>query len=181
MGFKYASTAAHCPTNLTYQPGGISLSFGAEKFSGSVDMEIAFPPSSTSISYFVYDGGHNFPLDTRPMIGTRTRAAQVVGGTYCKYGRSTGYTCGELQGKWDECATPSPANTCMFLSRSGVKMADDGDSGGPVFQGYFAAGWVHACFEDAFTGQCQSNTPMLYIAEDYISQLPGAPHVLIGS
>lgn len=178
MGFRYASTAAHCLNSLTYQPGGIALNFNFGKFSGSVDMQVASVPSGSTISNFVYDGGHNWPLNTRPMIGTQTRAAQVVGGTYCKFGRTTGWGCGELQSKSEPCQTPAPANTCMFLSRSGVQLANEGDSGGPVFQGFFAAGWIHACIASALTGICLASSPLIYIAEDYIGQLGNGTKVL---
>jgi hypothetical protein len=67
----------------------------------------------------------------------------------------------------------------MFLSRSGVGLTRGGDSGGPVFQGYFAAGWMHACVSNVPTPDCGIPAALIYIAEDYIGQVMAGTTVLV--
>jgi hypothetical protein len=89
-----------------------------------------------------------------------------VGATVCKYGRSTGYTCGEIINK-DYC-WPNAACTYIQVSRFNTNLVDGGDSGGPVYAGNDAYGIVKGerCFITCYD--------MIYTAENYIESGLGA-------
>ena len=57
----------------------------------------------------------------------------------CKFGRKSGQTCGTVEqyNYW------VPNYGYMTKVVAGSPMNDFGDSGGPVFKGSLAAGWVH--------------------------------------
>ena len=83
---------------------------------------------------------------TRSIFSRTFRANQPLGGSVCKYGRSTLFTCGELAGKnvwafW----VPSGASTYMEVQpTNGADLVNEGDSGGPVYLSNSAYGLVEA-------------------------------------
>lgn len=177
QGTRYVSTAAHCANNI-YYAGGFDLDYVTGTESGSFDTQIHTAGSGHTIRNWAYDG-QTQPNNYRQIQNKLTRAEQVVGATYCKYGRKTGYDCGELLNKNYICGTPLAQFTCMRLERFGVDMAGAGDSGGPVMTGLFALGMNHACITSS--GSCDTpgeTHPLVYIATNHMEGAVG-PNVFI--
>ena len=84
-------TAGHCGNSATL--GGLDLTFHAEKFTGSHDEQWFETPNHADLRVF-FDGSSK-----RPVYGIKTRANQAINAYLCKYGVTTGYTCGYLASK----------------------------------------------------------------------------------
>lgn len=130
------TAAGHAPNSGTVRTtsGNVATTFEAERApSGPYDIQ------------WHSAAGHNFTNSvqdntngaTRPITSTRLRANQAVGSSVCKYGRTTGYTCGTID-------TTSLCNngSCTYVRVSGgsVNLSEGGDSGGPWFFGNTAYG-----------------------------------------
>ena len=74
---------------------------------------------------------------------TKSRNNQVVGEFVCKYGTSTGYTCGYITDK-NVLPNQPPDSTATYIRvhRDGINLSEGGDSGGPWYVGSTAYG-VH--------------------------------------
>lgn len=128
-GVRGVSTAGHCGN--TQSLAGYSLTFRAERYSGSYDIQ------------WHNASGHTWPntikvgSTTRSITGTRSRAYQTVGSTVCKQGKTTGYTCGTIS-TTSYCA--SGVCTWVRVAGNGTNLSEGGDSGGPWFSGNTAYG-----------------------------------------
>jgi hypothetical protein len=73
---------------------------------------------------------------TRDITSTQHRNNQVIGGYVCKYGRSTGYTCGYISDK-NVCPSWVPACGATFVRVDNTAgygdLSSTGDSGSPWF------------------------------------------------
>lgn len=148
---RYVTTAAHAEnyrarfnqgTNSTYSSGGNSLSSRQELYSLNIDVEYAVPssPSTNPPGPYYWDG---------------TAYQQVYGAIYptdiifCKYGRVTGETCGMHHDPAKTFSNSIQGYAIYDLARidnnasEGTNMIREGDSGGPVYRGTYAAGWIH--------------------------------------
>ena len=69
----------------------------------------------------------------------------VVGDPVCKYGRTTGYTCGTIESKtYDPDGSETQfAATFIYVDGGDVNLSEPGDSGGPWFYGTSAYGIHH--------------------------------------
>lgn len=73
-----------------------------------------------------------------------TGAAQsLTGETLCKFGRTTGQTCGKVDANWTWDPNFSGYYLRMNTATSGTFLTLEGDSGGPVYSGSIAKGWIH--------------------------------------
>ena len=92
QGNRGITTAAHCSDNntLLYYNGTI-LPIGGRLKTGSYDVEWHLTPGFTVTNEF--KAGNN---DIRRVTGTKSRDNQAVGNYVCKYGVTTGYTCGYI-------------------------------------------------------------------------------------
>jgi len=144
---RYTSTAGHIDNNRaryntsltsTYSSGGTSLQRPTEMFTYRLDIQYAKPTSTgdTPMPYF-WDGS------TYVAVDNYTYPTQDV--TFCKFGRITKKTCGTHG------ATTIYSNSTWnvtYLRRivnpgTGSNFVQEGDSGGPVFYGTWALGWIH--------------------------------------
>lgn len=155
-------TAGHCPNTQAY--GGVTMAFRDEATTGSYDEQWNARGTLTVKNWFRYNAAGN----TREVTSRKNWVDMVQGATVCKYGRTTGYTCGEIQTKFYQpsaCISGATA-TYVYVHRNGVGMFDAGDSGGPVFLNNTAYG----------IGNCrvtyQEGPPKLqdeiFMAENYI-------------
>lgn len=145
---RYVSTAGHIANNRaryhtsatsTYSSGGDSLQQPVEMFNYRMDIQYSRPADTandTPLPYF-WDGS------TYVSVEDYTYPTQDV--TFCKFGRTTRKTCGTHG------STTIYSNATWnvtYLRRivnpgNGSQFVQEGDSGGPVFYGTWALGWVH--------------------------------------
>lgn len=137
-GIKGIVTNAHCPDELFTMNGYTSFNMPFQKgiFEGAYDVQwnVAFHRQTVRNDILISVNG------TRREINQVTLGdLQPIDGWVCKYGKSSGYSCGILLSKhykpwWVPNATP---NWCVLRSES-----IHGDSGGPVFGGTSAYGII---------------------------------------
>lgn len=128
-GKKGITTSAHCGNSQSHD--GKSLNFLSERQGGSYDIQWHNRSGATFNATF-WDGGAH-----RNVTGTRSRSNQSVGDYVCKYGKTTGYTCGYIETK-SYCY--DGACTWIRVGRNGYNLSEGGDSGGPWFNGGVAHG-----------------------------------------
>jgi hypothetical protein len=155
-GFSVASgrgngiiTAAHCSDTQAYQ--NKNLPFQIQYNFDYYDVQLHTTPDFT-LRYQIWDGS-----SIRAIRRTTHYNNMQIGNTVCKYGRTTGKTCGYVKAKniapgyiWS--ADPT---FVQVHSSSNANLCDPGDSGGPVFysedawgitSGEMGAGYVDCVF-----------------------------------
>lgn len=120
-GTKGITTAGHCNNSQAY--AGKNLPFQSGTTGGTYDIQWHTAPDFT-VRNLAYDGSGN-----RYIYSVKFRSAQAVGDWVCKYGRTTGYSCGAIVDKAFD-----GVNIRVSTSVQG------GDSGGPWFLGNTAYG-----------------------------------------
>lgn len=128
-GRKGITTSAHCGNSQSHD--GKSLTFISERDGGSYDIQW-HTRSSATFTNKIWDGDSH-----RSITATRSRSNQSVGDYVCKYGKTTGYTCGYIKTK-SYCY--NGACTWIRVGRNGYNLSEGGDSGGPWFNGGTAHG-----------------------------------------
>ena len=147
------TTAAHCENDQwvwdyvdnAYYP----FTYQGELYDSYRDVQWHTTPGYTPDNW-VYLGGSSY----REILGSTGRTSQAVGTWVCKYGITTGYTCGYIEsntynGYW------------VLVGRTGYNLSEPGDSGGPWFSGKYAYG-IHS------QGMGDKS---IYMAINYISGL----------
>lgn len=129
---------------------GWTLTFKNESNAGDADAEW-FTSGTTEPARFQYNefGGE------RVVAARKAYAAVVVGEVDCKYGRTTGYDCGEVHSKTvdvDGLFGPFSAVWIELQDCGGETLSDHGDSGGPVFLNNTAIGIITHGGGDIFCG-----------------------------
>lgn len=161
-GTKGSTTAGHCDdvakynsnlsTSINYNSSGSYLVTVRQNWKGN-NMDLQWHSVSTgSYPNQFWDG-----VQYVTVSGT---IATSVGDYVCKFGRTTARTCGTVE-QYNVWVTGYGYMTKVVGSS---KMNDFGDSGGPVFKGSLAAGWVHG--KDA--------AGALYYMEAYMPESEGA-------
>lgn len=130
------TAAGHAPNTGTVRTptGPVATTFEAERApSGPYDIQWHSVAGNT-FTNVVRDSTSG---TTRPITGVRLRASQAVGSSVCKYGRTTGYTCGTIAS-----TTLCNNGSCTYVRVAGgsVNLSEGGDSGGPWFSGNTAYG-----------------------------------------
>jgi len=121
------TTAAHCRPYLddTYQ--GTTIWFQRQAAGGAHD-EKWLLANSFQVRNIINDG-----LGGRFITSRTPRSQQVVGGSVCRYGRTSGYNCGQIQ---STSYLPPPTcesnSTPTYISVT-PSTGQGGDSGGPEF------------------------------------------------
>jgi len=158
-GTKGVTTAGHCGNSQSFN--GTSLIFVSEFWSGSWDIQWHREPGFTVTNKIQYSSNGS----TRDITATRSRNNQLIGGLTCKYGMTTGYTCGYIFSK-NNCPTwvPSCAGTFIRVNNTAgyPVLANFGDSGSPWFLGNTAYGTTSGVPSDD-TGDA------IYMAVNYIA------------
>lgn len=147
---RYVSTAGHIAndraryhtsTTSTYSSGGTSLGSPIEMVNYKLDIQYAPPSNATD----------NFPnpyfWDGSTYITVTNYTYPTQGATFCKYGRAKGKDCG-VHDTTQIYSNSTPSGSVSYLRKinnngSGSGFVDEGDSGGPVYYGNWALGWVH--------------------------------------
>lgn len=143
---KGASTAGHCTIdnqveyNATFasnygDSGGIPLTFKQQWVSDNLDVQWHTVSSTHTISTYYWDG------TTSVLITGAQRVA--LGETLCKFGRTTGKTCGSVDPNWWWDSAYSGYFFRLNKPAGSSSLSLEGDSGGPVFSNGIAKGWTH--------------------------------------
>jgi len=157
LAIRAITTAGHCGNTATVN--GLDVPLIAEHYYGNDDAQSHRAPGQTVKNWVKDNDG------TRSITSRTSRTSQPIGGLVCKYGRSTGYTCGTLGSK-NFCAFWIPGGTCTFMEATpggGPDMVNPGDSGGPVYSGSSAYGLVAAEWGAPW---CPCN--LIYTAINYV-------------
>lgn len=173
---RYVSTAGHVDNSRaryhtsntsTYSSGGTSLG-GVTDIRAATRLDIQYAPPSNATDNFpnpyFWDGS------TYVTVTNYTYPTQGV--EFCKYGRKTGKDCGIHD------TTTMYANSNWGVSYlrkilnngSGSGFNDLGDSGGPVYYGNWALGWVHGR---------DSSYNLLYTPVDDFKRLQTAVDIIV--
>lgn len=175
---RYVSTAGHIhdgrakyntSMSSTYTSGGVTLTLAQDlRNTAHVDIQYATPsdPTNNFPNPYVWDGSQYITISgsTHP----------VEGYTFCKFGRETGKDCG-VQAKPGAYSNATWNVSYLEVinkpaSQSCSSFMQEGDSGGPVFYGSLAVGWVHGYYKDS----CN----MLYTPYSAFRSVQGAVDVL---
>ena len=144
-------TAKHCAPNLstdTISYNGTDLSIQAGSYGGSRDVLWATVSGFTARN-LMYDGTNN-----RYVYSTESRSEITDNEYICKYGVTSGYDCGYVETTTHDRSTAACTGGCTWsatwvvVERTGVDLADVGDSGGPWFYGNTAYGLMTAEWGD---------------------------------
>ncbi|MYC31724.1 MAG: hypothetical protein F4X64_00915 [Chloroflexi bacterium] len=163
-GTKGITTAGHCYDTQHYD--GYWVPYEDGTFQKSHDVQWHTVRDYTVKNKIKVGSG------TRSITSTKSRSSQAVGNYVCKYGKVTGYTCGNIvdksfqfedNGRFD-CDDPGNCQwkaTWIRVHNDGVNLSEGGDSGGPWFSKYTAYGThSRSLGDDAF-----------YMAINYIDAL----------
>jgi PKD repeat protein len=136
------TTAAHCGNYQTFQ--GYPLPFAAEAFYDSADVQW-----HTACPYTEVTNEFNSGIGYRACVGTRGRADQTVGTYVCKWGTTTGRTCGYITSRHAEPSyVPNSDDTFVRVEGYGATLSAPGDSGGPWFLENIAYGINSGAYSD---------------------------------
>ena len=158
-GTKGISTAAHCANSQSYL--GVNLPLVAEAYSGSNDIQWHSVGSHTVKNYYQAGG-------TAYLVNSITnRNSQAINSYICKSGVTTGYACGYITDKnVNPGYIPGGGNaTFIRLHKDISLLANDGDSGGPVFSGNSAYGIISG------SQAIPLGRDAIYMAVDYFSSI----------
>lgn len=156
------STAGHCFDTRTVN--GTSIQFVTGRTWGSFDIQWHLTPNFTPRNLF-YDGS-----SINAVTALKYRGYTAVGDYVCKYGRSSGYACGNIADKnfqpnANYITSPNP--TFVRVHRPTFNLSVAGDSGGPWFNENTAYGIMSGWF----TPSGQSEVDGVYMAIDYYNDL----------
>ena len=132
-------TAGHCGANQSYL--GVALPFMAEVFFGSCDVQWHRDANHTAVPKFLATQ----PCCPRAITATRPRGNQAVGNFVCKWGKGSGFTCGNISDvSFAPGYVPNVAPVYIRVRSNGGALSAAGDSGGPWYNGNTGYG-VHNC------------------------------------
>lgn len=154
-------TAAHCGNSQTVL--GVSLPFRAQDISGNQDVQW-----HSACDLLDVTDDFNSGIGIRDVTGTRNRNNQTVGTLVCKFGRTTGRTCGFIESTSvaPSSAVTSPQSTFVRVGDGGADLSAGGDSGGPWFVETLAYGIHHGGYNSG-----THNGDAVYMPINYISSL----------
>ncbi|HEY0370680.1 MAG TPA: PKD domain-containing protein [Thermoanaerobaculia bacterium] len=143
--YSYAvgiTTAAHCGNYQTFQ--GLALPFAGEAFYDSADVQW-----HTACPYTEVTNEFNSGLGYRACVGSRGRADQTVGTYVCKWGTTSGRTCGYITSRHAEPSyVPNSDDTFVRVEGYGAVLSAPGDSGAPWFLENIAYGINSGAYSD---------------------------------
>lgn len=157
-GTKGITTAGHCSGDQSYY--GTALPLYSEWYYGSYDLQWHTAPGFTVRNYAA---DPQFPY-YRSITATKGRDSQVLNELVCKYGKTTGYSCGYIADKnYAPSYVPNANPTFIRVHRDGVDLSRGGDSGGPWYNNQTAYG-IHS-------GEPGSDpNDSLYMPINYVSE-----------
>jgi streptogrisin C len=150
------STAAHCEN--AQRALGLAINFRGEDQEGNQDVQWHAACGLIDVS-----GDFNSGIGIRKVSGTRHRDSQPIGTFVCKFGMTTGRTCGTIKSRhYAPSYVTNAASTFIRVAEGNVRLSDHGDSGGPWYIENLAYG-IHSGFPG------DDDTDALYMPINYIS------------
>lgn len=158
------ATAGHC-----YVLGGEQyfnrrhLPVQSYRYSGSYDVEWHKPSGELHVTNRIWDGLYDTATPYyRFITTTKPRSQQYIGEYVCKYGVTTGATCGTISSTTVAPSyVPSASATFIRVTSSTTDQSQPGDSGGPWYYGSTAYGIM--------SGHFTTNLDAIYMAIDYVA------------
>ncbi len=147
------STAGHCGNSLSFQ--GVSLPFRSEDLQGNQDVQWHSACNLLDVS-----NEFNSGLGNRACVGTQHRDQQAIGAFVCKWGKTSGRTCGFIASKSHAPSFLDSSATFVWVDGA---FSEPGDSGGPWFVDGIAYGISIGYFADDNDG--------IYMPINYISSI----------
>lgn len=162
-GTKGVITAGHC--NSTQAFNTRALPYQSEAYGGSHDVQWHTAPAELHVTNRIWDGLFDASTPNYRFIdGTRPRSLQFIGEVVCKYGMTTGATCGTISSTtFTPGYVPSAAATFIVVTSGTQDQSEPGDSGGPWYSGSTAYG--------VMSGHFLGNFDAIYMAIDYSTTL----------
>lgn len=162
-GVRGVLTSGHCPNTQSFNLR--SLPFQSELFSGSHDVQWHNSGGELHAVNRTWDGQFDTTTPNyRFITATKPRAQQVIGEQVCKFGMTTGFTCGTISSTTlAPSYVPSAAATFIVVSSTTQDQSAPGDSGGPWFSGSTAYG--------VNSGEFTANFNAIYMAIDFAAGL----------
>jgi hypothetical protein len=136
-------TAGHCepyPQAGSQAYGGTTLPYKGQLYERYWDVQWHTTPGYDDVPRA------KDPEGSRPIYGWEDRLSQQVGDYVCKYGKTTGYRCGNISSTGTKPGyIPNGANTfiAVYKAKPARVLSDFGDSGCPWYNGGTALG-VHS-------------------------------------
>lgn len=133
----FTSTAGHCSSPATLN--GVSITYSSSTYEGNYDLKFGNVKTLTPRNWMRVSSSV-----LRSVTSRTTKSGQAINTYICKYGRSTGQTCGYLVSKaFTPSYVPNASNGFHQVApQGGPDMVNGGDSGGPVYRNYSAWGIV---------------------------------------
>lgn len=133
----FTSTAGHCGSPATLN--GVSITYSSSIFAGNYDLKYGNVKTLTPKNWMRVSS-----TVLRSVTSRTTKSGQTINSYICKYGRSTGQTCGYLVSRaFTPSYVPNASNGFHQVApQGGPDMVNGGDSGGPVYRNYSAWGIV---------------------------------------
>ncbi|MFZ3383497.1 MAG: S1 family peptidase [Candidatus Methanoperedens sp.] len=156
---KGITTAGHCDNTQSYS--GTNLPFQSENWAGSYDIQWHTAPGYTVTNKINLGSG-----STRDITAKKSRSSQVVGNYVCKYGVTTGYTCGYISDtSYNPRTLQNNVSTFILVDNTAgwSTLAGPGDSGGP----WFANNDAYGTLKGGFTSGPNAGDAV-YMAVDYL-------------
>lgn len=136
------TTAAHCPSQLVWEETGEPLTFKGSVIGGSHDEQ-----RQTRVDAVFQNKAWDGNPSWRWITSKRPRSNQNIGDYVCKYGRTSGYGCGNIVSKDFMSCVGSGSTSIWVHNRNNVNLIDGGDSGGPWYISETALG-ITSCEAD---------------------------------
>jgi streptogrisin C len=169
---RAVTTSAHCGGMDTYNaPSGTTSSLRFLSEIHDNDQDIEWLSSTSPVVGEMFSNSSSIPVF---VSGQRARSATLAGSRVCHRGTTTGYSCG-----WVDITNyrPTYAGACLSMTCSPVWVTvkgdattacAPGDSGGPVFDGQTALGWLKGTNSTGtVAGKCGF---FIYMSVDFIPQ-----------
>ncbi|MEJ2737942.1 MAG: hypothetical protein P8189_31035 [Anaerolineae bacterium] len=135
---------------------GVDLPYQDEEYGFEYDIQWNRADQAFTVRNLVFDGTWN-----RYIYSTKSRSSQSEGESVCKYGTTTGGSCGTIESKYFRPiggdAPPNATATYIWVTDC---PCGGGDSGGPVFWNNTAYGTLIATTD---------GTDCVYMAVNYIA------------
>lgn len=154
------STAGHCGNVQSFQ--GLALPFQSEIFYDAGDVQW-----HSACGYIDVSNEFNSGLGYRACTGARLRSQQAIGTYVCKWGTTTGRTCGYIQSRtYNPSYIPGNGEDSFIrVNGYGATLTAPGDSGGPWFVENLAYGITSGSISDG---------DAIYMAIDYFGWVGAA-------
>lgn len=167
-GTRGVTTAAHCPDSQSFE--GTSLPMEDEKWETQYDIQWHTTPGF-DVKNKAYDGRNN-----REITSSASTNSHSIGKWVCKYGKTTGYGCGQIKSNTHNptyCNISNSTASFVRVKRFRTDLSSPGDSGGPWMYGSHAYGSM-SCYFRVLWGSDQG----IYMPIDRVSILGGGLDVL---